>query len=324
LTRPLLVAASFAVACALPCGSAEAFPHVVKRGETLARIAERIYGRVEMEQLLVAANALDLEGGVPIVPGMRLEIPAIEHHRVASAETWASLAAEFLGDEERSDVLALANDSMPWLPPAIGQEIRIPYNLRVIARDGDSTLTYAYRFLGERDKAWMLDRYNRLKGRKLERGDVVLVPLHDLPLTPLGKDEAASAGALVRSEGAGRAREAQRRADAELPQLVSDVRGGRYVDAIARGNRLLGLGDLSKPQLAAIHRQLTEAYVALDSVGLAETSCAAWREADPAIIFDPIELSPKILRVCAGALANPSRPPADAPAAVPDGGAARP
>jgi hypothetical protein len=41
----------------------------------LAQIAERSYGRVEMEQLLVAANGLDAGGGIPIVPGMRLEVP---------------------------------------------------------------------------------------------------------------------------------------------------------------------------------------------------------------------------------------------------------
>ena len=38
------------------------------------------------------------------------------------------------------------------------------YLLPGFAEQGDSTLTIAYRFLGERDKAWMLDRYNRLKG----------------------------------------------------------------------------------------------------------------------------------------------------------------
>src|SRR5439155_10848295 len=103
------------------------------------------------------------------------------------------------------------------------------------------------------------------------------------------------AGALVRGESAGTAREAQRRAEAEIPILVNDVRAGRYVDAVSRGNRLLGYGDLSRPELATIHRQLTEAYVALDAVGLAETACSAWRDADPSAVLDPIEISPKIL-----------------------------
>lgn len=292
-------AAAAALALAAP-GSrpAEAFPHIVKKGDTLAQIAERTYGRVEMEQLLVAANQLDTGRGIPILPGMRLEVPAVGHYRVNAGETWASLAQELLGDANRSDVLSLANASMPWLTPVDGQEIIVPYNLRYVAGGGDSTLTIAYRFLGERDKAWMLDRYNRLKGEPVRRGDTLLVPLSDLTLTPEGKAEAAAAGAIVRAEGAGRAREAQRRVDTELPQLAADVRGGRYVDAAARGNRMLGYGDLTKPQLAAINRHLVESYVALDATGLGETACAAWREADPQAPLDPVELSPKIMRVC--------------------------
>jgi hypothetical protein len=295
---PFLPALVLAGLLGLAGGPAAAFPHVVRAGETLAQIAERTYGRVELEQLLVAANALDGGDRVPVVPGMRIEIPAMGHHRVGGGETWTRLADELLGDGSRSDVLAGANGSMPWLTPADGQEILVPYNLRFVVGQGDSLLTIAYRFLGSRDKAWTLDGYNHRHGEPVRRGEAVLVPLTDLPLTAAGKEEAASAGAMVRTEGGGLARDAQRRADAEMPLLAADVRGGRYVEAAARGNRMLGYGELTKPERAAIERQLTEAYAALDAVGLAETACNAWREADPAAVLDPIELSPKILRAC--------------------------
>lgn len=300
----LLAACIAAAAFALPQSRALAFPHIVKAGETLAQIAERLYGKVEMEKLLVVANSLDVAGGAPVVPGMRLEVPAVSHHRVESGETWPVLASKLLGDAERFDVLAAANDTAPWLNPSEGREILVPYNLRVVAAQGDSTLTLAYRFLGERDKAWMLDRYNRRKGEALRRGDVMLVPISKLELTPEGKIEAASAGALVRAEGQERAREAQRRAEAELPALAADVRGGRYVDAIARGNRLLGFGDLSRAQLAAIQQKLVEAYVAEGAQGLAETACAAWRREDPNARIDPVEMSPKIVRACTASAVN--------------------
>jgi hypothetical protein len=271
---------------------AEAFPHIVRTGETLARIAERVYGRVEAEQILVAANGLDNGRGIAIAPGMRLEIPAVGHHRVMAGETWPQLADQLLGAADRSDVLAFANKAKAWIPPTEGQEIIVPYNLRYVAAAGDSILTVAYRFLGDRDKAWMLDRYNHLGTQPMRRGELVLVPLVDLELTAEGKQEAAVAGALVRAEGAGVARDAQRRTDAELPLLATDVHNGRYVDAVARANRLLGSGALSRPQLALIHQKLVEAYVALDAQGLAETSCRLWREADPAAVLDPVELSP--------------------------------
>src|SRR5262249_50715895 len=154
-----------------------------------AQIAERTYGRVEMEQLLVAANGLDAGGGIPIVAGMRLEVPSVGYRRAVAGDTWTGLAEELLGDATRSDVLALSNASMPWLAPADGQELIVPYNLRVVAGSTDSLLTIAYRFLGERDKAWMLDRYNHKKEEPIHRGEVVLVPLTDLPLTPEGKAE---------------------------------------------------------------------------------------------------------------------------------------
>jgi hypothetical protein len=114
-----------------------------------------------------------------------------------------------------------------------------------------------------------------------------------------------------------------------LPQLASDVRSGRYTDAVARGNRLLGAADLTRAQLATVHRMLVEAYVALDAQGLAETSCLAWREADPTAVLDPIELSPKIVRACTNAATSlgaaqpppPASPAVSAsPARAPDGG----
>ena len=306
--RPALALAGLLIAALAPAASAQAFPHIVKPGETLAQIAERTYGRVEMEQILVAANGLDAGGGIPIVPGMRLEVPALSYRRALAGDTWPGLAAALLGDASRSDALALANASMPWLAPADGQELLVPYNLRVVAGASDSLLTIAYRYLGQRDKAWMLDRYNHKKEDPIRRGEVVLVPLVDLPLTAEGKVEAASAGAMVRAEATGQTREAQRKVDAELPTLSADVRGGRYVEAIARGNRMLGYGELARPQVAAVSRLLTEAYAAMDAVGLAETSCGAWRSADPTAALDPVELSPKILRACTAAAAAPIAP----------------
>ncbi|MEZ4302821.1 MAG: LysM domain-containing protein [Polyangiaceae bacterium] len=307
--RRLVPAGLLAGALLISSGDVGAFPHVVQPGETLAMIAERTYGKVEMERLLVAANALDAGGGLAIVPGMRLEVPALGYHRVTAGETWSALATEYLGAPDRGDVLAISNDAMPWIEPVVGQEVKIPYNLRHIAGSNESTLGIAYKYTGDRDRAWMLDKYNRLRGRGIRRGDVILVPLWDLALTDAGKAEAAQAGAVSRSEGGGRGREAQKKAEADIVQLLSDVRNGRYVEAVSRANRALGYGELTKPQLAQVNRYLTEAYVALDATGPAEAACAAWREADPTAVLDPVELSPKIVRACTSAR-MPAPPPA--------------
>src|SRR5689334_3216410 len=99
------------VSAALCLSSAEsaAFVHVSKPGETLASVAEHVYGRIQYERLLVAANELDVQGGLSLVPGMRLEIPAVSYRRVVKGDTWAAMAAELLGSPKRSDVLAIAN-----------------------------------------------------------------------------------------------------------------------------------------------------------------------------------------------------------------------
>ncbi len=288
------------LACAALFASsrAGAFTHVVQKNETLAQIAERTYGKIQYEKILVAANALDAQGGSPIVAGQRLEIPALDHYRIKAGDTWDALAKQLLGDTERSVVLAQANDTMPWIAPAEGAEIIVPYNLRYIATQADTIVTITQKFTNEKEKAWVYDQYNHLKGQPVRRGDVVLIPLTNLPLTEAGKAEAAAADATARSQSAGLAREAQRKVEAEMPLLLGDIRGGRYVDAITRGGKMLALGDLTRPQLAIIQRQLTEAYVALDAPGLAAAACAAWRENDPKAKPDPVMMSPKIVAAC--------------------------
>jgi phage tail protein X len=287
-----------AAAFSLLMGQAQAFTHIVGEKDTLASIAERYYGRIQFEKLLVAANDLDIRGGSPIVRGMRLEVPALGHRIVRQGETWDSLATELLGSPKRSDVLSLANDSSPWLTPEEGAEIIVPFNLRVLPDTGDTLITIAYRFYGDMNRAWVLDRYNLLNGRKLQPGDVVLVPLTELPLSDAGKQAArASAGAAC-SQAQGETRSVQKKVAQEIPALLADIRSGRYVDAVARGTRFLASAELSEPQVALVYRQLLEAYVALDAPGLATSACAQWLKRSPGASLSPVELSPKILAVC--------------------------
>jgi LysM repeat protein len=293
--------ASLAVACALTASSdASAFTHVVSKGETLAQIAITFYGTPRFETALVGANSLDAQGGSAIVAGQPLEIPAPSHRRVEENETWADLARVHLGDARRAETLAHANGGVSWIQPAAAQEIEVPAVIAVIAAEGDTMTQLAQRYLGDINKAWVLDGYNARKGeQRLLRGDVVLVPLLDIALTEEGKKAAQRDAERIRTEGSGRAYDAQRRAEADIPPLLADVRAGRYVDAVSKGNRVLGSGDLTKPQLAAIHRALLDAYVALDAHGLAAGACAAWRaNAADAAQLDPRTVSPKIRLAC--------------------------
>jgi len=278
--------------------SARAFTYVVAPGDTLAAIAERYYGRIQQERLLVAANFLDARRGTPIVPGMRLEVPALGHHRIAHGETWETLAAELLGSPSRADVLSMANGSSPWLAPEDGSEIAVPYNLRVIVSEKEELTAIAYRHLGEMSKAWMLDHYNGLGGKKPLEGDVVLVPLTDLELSEAGQKAAARAAGADCSEAGGAVRRMQHHIAQEIPALVADVRAGRYVEAVTRGTRFVASGALTEPQRALVEQKLTEAYVALDAPGLATAACSEWRKRDRAMHLDPSLTSPKIIAAC--------------------------
>jgi hypothetical protein len=280
---------------------ARAFTHIVLPGETLAQIAARVYGDPKLEYVLAGANALDVVGGSAIVPGMRLEIPAPSFHHVVANETWYALALAWLGDTKRCDALASANGAQSWVAPEEGREVVVPAVLSIIAGDNDSDMTIAGRYLGDVNKAWVVDAYNFRKTGPFHRGEVVLVALPDLTLTVRGKAEARDAMDRERIEGQGGTHDMQKRADVELPALLADVRGGRWVDAVARGNRVLALGELTKQQLTAVHRALLEAYVALDAAGLAAAECAAWRTSDPSAKFDasPVDVvSPKIRAAC--------------------------
>ena len=282
---------------------AHAYMHMVTQGETLAQIALRVYGNPKLETVLVGASSLDAKGGAVIAAGMRLEILAPGHYRVEPGETWAQLALRFLGSDKRAEVLAGANQGKSWVAPVEGQEIEIPAVLSYIAGEGDSMALLSQRYRGDVNRGWELDAYNFRKGTdRLKAGDVVLIPLPDLQLTQAGKEEARRS--VQTGEGAGGSHDAQKKAELELPALLSDVRGGRYVDVVSRGNRLLGSGELTKVQLATAHRALLEAYVALDAPGAAKGACDAFRaNADPKSaeltkLGDARLTSPKIRAAC--------------------------
>jgi hypothetical protein len=279
---------------------ARAFTHLVLPGETLAQIAARVYGDPKLEHVLAGANALDVTGGSAIVPGMRLEIPAPAYHHVVANETWYELALAWLGDTKRADVLANANNGQSWVPPEEGREIVIPAVVSIIAGDNESDMSIATRFLGDVNKAWIVDAYNFRKTGPFRRGEVVLVALPDLTLSVRGKAEARDALDRERTEGRGGQHDQQHKADLDLPALLADVHGGRYVDAVARGNRILALGELTKQQTGTVQRALLEAYAALEAPGLAAGACAAWKANDPGAKSEigGELLSPKMRAAC--------------------------
>ncbi len=298
MKRPRVRSIVLSLGLVASASHARAFSHVVRPGETLAAIAVRVYGDAKKESLLAGANALDVGGGSAIVPGMRLEIPAPLHHEVAAGETWAGLALEWLGGAGRADVLARANRAVAWVPPETGLQIEVPAVVAHIVSPGDSSTSLAARYWGDGNRGWELNAFNGRAEVPMHRGEVVLVPLPDLTLTEAGLAEARGSLGLARSQLDVGALATQRRSDAELPLLLADVRGGRYVEAVARANRILGSGQLTRPMLAVLYRALLEAYVALEVPLEATQACASLRSQNPSLRLDPMTTSPKIRSAC--------------------------
>ena len=276
-----------------------AFSHIVKPCETLSQIAARMYGDARKETILAGANALDVQGGSAIVPGMRLEIPAPGHHTIIAGDTWAALALAWLGDGRRADVLARLNHAVAWVDPSLGLAVEIPAIVAHIAADGDTSATIAARYWGDSNRGWELNAFNGRREAPLQRGEIVLVYLAGLELSDAGRAEALESKDRSASVTDTARLDVQRRADAELPKLADDLRAGHYVEAVARGNRVIGSGALTRPELAIVHRSLLEAYVALSADSQAAAACASWRANDPSARLDPTLTSPKVRAACA-------------------------
>lgn len=286
-----------AALAALDARDAQAFPHVVRKGETLASIAKQVYGRPDLEHVLVGANALDAQGGSAIAPGMRLEIPAVAYQRAALGDTWGMLADRFLGDGRHAAVLAETNGTHPWLPPDPGSIIVVPYVLRHFAAADETIFDLSERYLGDKMLAWQLVVFNDLKKNDIKRGDVVLIPLKNLPLTAEGEAE-AEGGQDPLGQHEARVRERQKRVEERLPDLQKAIVEGRWVDAVALGNRLLGIGDATRSQLARIGKLLATAHVALDATGAAIEACQLYLDNAHTVHLEPAITSPKLRAVC--------------------------
>lgn len=307
------VLAGLVAVCAAP-HDALGYIHIVQPGESLAEVAEIAYGDSKKESLIAFANALDVHGGSPIVPGLRLEIPAPSYVRAPAGSTWSELAKKYLGDPSRADVLAKANGAVPWVPPEEGREILIFPVIAHIAGPGESITTIARKYQLDPERSWQLGVYNKRKKPELAAGEVLLVPMVDLALDPRGKREAEAYHVFALGESRGKDFVAQRGAGDRIAALNAAMDNANYPSVIAIGNALRGAGDLSRPQEAAVARALLEAYVAVGSMDLAAEACRSFDavalDDDAELSFDPAWVSPKVLAACQrnGAAPAPSAP----------------
>lgn len=293
-----------------------AYVHVVRPGETLASIAQRYYGNPRRESVLVAENGLTTQGGSAIVVGMRLVVPTVTYHRVRAGETWPQIAEQHFGDARRAFAIIEANPAVEGALPPDGAELLIPYPLRHVADQRDTLNHVSQTYYGTTDGSRTLRRFNGMRTVRLQRGQVILVPLPDLVLSEEGRRIVL--GATGVAPAGGEVRELQERIGEQLPQLFEHVRTGRYTEAISLGNRLLGSGDLTGNQIVTIQRTLAVAYIALSRDDLAITAFREALERQPDLELDSRRTSPTVMHAFEAARQSLS-PSGGEPAVDPQG-----
>lgn len=283
-------------------GEGRMYVHIVRPGETLASIAQRYYGDTQRENVLVAENGLTAQGGAAIVVGLRLGIPHVTYHRVAEGETWNELATRYYGDPKRAFILIEANGGSIGKPPDVGAQLLIPYPLRHVAAQGETLTRVASEYYGSASYAKRLRRFNNIRGNRLTRGQIVLVPLMDLKLSDEGRKSISAETGIEPASGAVRA--LQQRIESKLPTLGQLSDDGRFTEVVALGNQLLGAGQLTGNQIVSIQRQLAVAYVALGREDLAVHAFHQALQRQPDLELDAMKTSPTVLRAFRSAKAQ--------------------
>lgn len=284
----ILVLAAFPRAA----GAQAVYTHAVQEGDTLASIAQRYYGDPTREAVLREANRMKAPGGSEMVPGSWLFIPMVTFYQVRTDETWKSIAARLYGREARAATLVQANNGNRRIEPDEGAELLVPYPLRHLVGPGETLSKIANTYMP--DTPLSLKRLRQFNaGARIERGQVVLVPLFDLRLAGEGRAEAADA--FARATAGGAAKAAQDEVESLLPRLIGQVERAEFAEAVSLGNRLLGTESHTSSQVVTIHKELAVAYVALERSDLAEASFRAALALQPNLELDSIRTSPRVL-----------------------------
>jgi hypothetical protein len=193
----------------------------------------------------------------------------------------------------------------PRAPLAVGQEVTFPAVLPHVLARGESLAALAERQYGDPGFGRMLQAFNRIDDpRALAIGQTVEIPVLDLRLVD------RPAVALAKRATPTLVIAAERPAEPEVPVVVETPPW--FPPAIAEVERAFAAGEFDRADAAIaglaeraddlpadtdrarLWRLAAFVHVAFERPDEACAAYAALRAVDPAVAFDPIEVSPKI------------------------------
>ena len=274
--------------------AARAYDHVARSGETLDQLATLYYGAVSYSMIIRAANGFIHPDDGRLLEGERVKIPEVTYHRASEGETWETIADRYLGSPRRGRYLAEMNGAEEASALAVGQVVKVPYQLLYVLAPDETIKSVAKHYLGRKFSAAWLQGYNLFKRkRSLSRGDALLVPLVNVEFTAETKERVKAD--VGQPDTTAEDKAFQESAARAIAKLREHYVTGRYVRTVAEAERLLGTGKLTIPQQVGVYKYLASAYVAFDD---RDAAVAVFLEAlarQPDMELSSITTSPKIL-----------------------------
>jgi nucleoid-associated protein YgaU len=132
--------------------------YTVQSGDTLANIAQTLYGNSSEWTLIVDANP----GINPndLLIGQQLQIPFGLQYTVQSGDTLANIAQTFYGDSNQWTLIQNANPTVDPTKLQVGQQLLIQFGQQYAVQSGDTLIRLAEQFYGNGNQSTVIQSAN--------------------------------------------------------------------------------------------------------------------------------------------------------------------
>jgi len=262
--------------------------HTIRKGDSLATVANVYYGDPEKAVFLMAFN--NITDPLNLKPGQRIELPEIRFHRVEAGDTLAFIAKKYLNNAIKYRGLARINRIKDPRSLSRDMTIIIPVEIGHTVKRGESLSSIARKYYGEADDFTLIAVYNDIRDpASLEPGARLTVPIFDLRIIKEKKRAKAPVEPpKPSSPGKG---------PILLDQGVQDYFNGEYLSAVIKLENAVALGLGEKEMTSKALRFLAYAYIALHEHERAKESFRQALSIDPTLDLDPVYVSPKIIEI---------------------------